>query len=430
MAERSWQISAFLCHRKSLFTDGCGRFGRNVVSPVIGSACSCVWENSRLENLSYIKLKKQDKEGEIMASISLCMIVRNEEKVLGRCLSCVRGFADEIIIVDTGSTDRTKEIAFSFTDKVYDFKWKDDFAAARNFAFSKGTGDYLFWLDADDVVRQEERRKLMDLKRQLDDERPDVVMMKYAVGYDGDGEPSFFFYRERLLRRCGKAVWKGRIHEAVEPFGKVVREDIMIEHRKVGTGDPDRNLRIFEQMLREKGKLSPRDQYYYGKELYYHRRYRDAASVFSEYLELPDGWREDRVDACRHGAYCMYRIGDRDRALKFLLSGLSEGIPKPELCCDLGWWFFSAKRYRDAIFWYGQAVQAGKLTGEDGFVMPECRGYVPYLQMCVCYDRLGEWKTAERYNELAERCRPGTETCQLNRKYFEKRKEQQIEWIQ
>ena len=221
MAERSWQISAFLCHRKSLFTDGCGRFGRNVVSPVIGSACSCVWENSRLENLSYIKLKKQDKEGEIMASISLCMIVRNEEKVLGRCLSCVRGFADEIIIVDTGSTDRTKEIAFSFTDKVYDFKWKDDFAAARNFAFSKGTGDYLFWLDADDVIRQEEWRKLMDLKRRLDMEWPDVVMMKYAVGYDGDGAPSFFFYRERLLRRGGKAVWKGRIHEAVEPFGKV-----------------------------------------------------------------------------------------------------------------------------------------------------------------------------------------------------------------
>ena len=93
-----------------------------------------------------------------MVSISLCMIVRNEEKVLGRCLACVQGFADEIIIVDTGSTDRTKEIAFSFTDKVYDFKWKDDFAAARNFAFSKGTGDYLFWLDADDVVRQEERR--------------------------------------------------------------------------------------------------------------------------------------------------------------------------------------------------------------------------------------------------------------------------------
>ena len=136
------------------------------------------------------------------------------------------------------------------------------------------------------------------------------------------------------------------------------------------------------------------------------------------------------MDACRHGAYCMYRIGDRERALKFLLSGLSEGIPKPELCCDLGWWFFSAGRCRDAIFWYEQAVQTGRRTGEDGFVMPECRGYIPYLQMCVCYDRLGEWKMAERYNDLAERCRPGTEACRLNREYFEKRKAQQIEQIQ
>jgi len=353
-----------------------------------------------------------------MAAISLCMIVRNEEKVLGRCLSCVQKFADEIIIVDTGSSDRTKEIAYAFTDKVYDFTWIDDFAAARNFAFSKGTGEYLFWLDADDVITEKEREKLMDLKQRLDKEQPDVVMMKYAVGYDGDDEPSFFFYRERLLRRCGKAVWNGRIHEAVTPFGKVVREDIMIEHRKVGAGDPDRNLRIFERMIRENGKLSAREQYYYGKELYYHRRYKEAAAVLADYLKLPDGWREDRVDACRHGAYCMYQIGDRGRALRFLLSGLAEGIPKPELCCDLGWWFFSGGRYRDAIFWYSQAPQTGKWTGEEGFVMPEYRGYIPYLQMCVCYDRLGDWKTAERYNELAEMCRPGTEKCRLNREYF------------
>lgn len=375
--------------------------------------------------LLYHIMKEKDK-GEAMATISLCMIVRNEEKVLGRCLSCVQKFADEIIIVDTGSSDRTKEIAYAFTDKVYDFTWIDDFAAARNFAFSKGTGEYLFWLDADDVITEKEREKLMDLKRRLDRERPDVVMMKYAVGYDGDGKPAFFFYRERLLRRCGKAVWNGRIHEAVTSFGKVVREDITIEHRKVGGGDPDRNLRIFERMIRENGKLSAREQYYYGKELYYHRRYREAADVFSEYLKLPDGWREDRVDACRHGAYCMYQIGDRERALRFLLLGLAEGIPKPELCCDLGWWFFAGGRYRDAIFWYREAPQTGKWTGEDGFVMPEYRGYVPYLQMCVCYDRLGEWKMAERYNELAERCRLGTEACRLNREYFDKRKAQQI----
>ena len=142
-----------------------------------------------------------------MASVSLCMIVRNEEQVLGRCLSCVKDFADEIIIVDTGSTDKTKEIASLFTNQIYDFPWIDDFAAARNFAFLKGTGDYLFWLDADDVITEEEQKKLMKLKMRLDQEKTDVVMMKYAVGYDGSGSPSFFFYRERLLRRCERAVW-------------------------------------------------------------------------------------------------------------------------------------------------------------------------------------------------------------------------------
>lgn len=302
-----------------------------------------------------------------------------------------------------------------FKDQIYDFPWIDDFAAARNFAFQKGTGDYLFWLDADDVITEEEQKKLMKLKMRLDQEKPDVVMMKYAVGYDGSGSPSFFFYRERLLRRCERAVWKGRIHEVIEPFGKTVREDILIEHRKIGTGDPDRNLRIFEKMIREKGKiagLTAREHYYYGKELYYHKRYKEAAGVFLTYLERSDGWHIDRIDACRHGAFCMYQLGKRDEALSFLLMGLREGIPGPELCCDLGWWFFSGKQYADAEFWYRQALKTGRLAGEEGFIMPEYRGYIPYLQLCVCLDRMGERKKACWYNELAERCHPGNGSVQ------------------
>ena len=72
-----------------------------------------------------------------MITISLCMIVKNEEEVLERCLNSLKGLMDEIIIVDTSSTDSTKEIAARYTDKIYDFSWCDDFAAARNFSFSK-----------------------------------------------------------------------------------------------------------------------------------------------------------------------------------------------------------------------------------------------------------------------------------------------------
>lgn len=102
-----------------------------------------------------------------MITLSLCMIVKNESDVLGRCLSCTKDIADEIIIVDTGSTDNTKEIAHGFTDKVYDFEWCDDFATARNFSFSKASMDYTMWLDADDVIDEKNRALLLKLKNEL-----------------------------------------------------------------------------------------------------------------------------------------------------------------------------------------------------------------------------------------------------------------------
>ena len=79
-----------------------------------------------------------------MITLSLCMIVKDEEDVLGRCIDSVKSIVDEIIIVDTGSVDATKDIAKSYTDKVYDFKWIDDFSAARNFSFSKATSSSYF----------------------------------------------------------------------------------------------------------------------------------------------------------------------------------------------------------------------------------------------------------------------------------------------
>ena len=77
-----------------------------------------------------------------MVSISLCMIVKDEEAVLGRCLSGMKDLVDEIIIVDTGSEDRTREIARQYTDRIYFFEWIDDFSAARNFSFLKASMDY------------------------------------------------------------------------------------------------------------------------------------------------------------------------------------------------------------------------------------------------------------------------------------------------
>ncbi len=142
-----------------------------------------------------------------MTTVSLCMIVRNEEKVLARCLDSVRGIADEICITDTGSTDKTREIARKY-GTVQVFPWCNDFSAARNFSFAQARMDYTLWLDADDVLLPSDRQKLLALKAELDG-TADVVMLPYHTGFDEQGRPTFFCYRERLLKTS--AHFDGRV---------------------------------------------------------------------------------------------------------------------------------------------------------------------------------------------------------------------------
>ena len=173
-----------------------------------------------------------------MPTISLCMIVRDEAAVLERCLQSVAHLVDEIIIVDTGSVDETKTIAAAFTPHLYDFPWQDDFSAARNFAFSKGTGDYLFWMDADDVLPPESQQRFLERKPYF---QADMIVMPYYAALDGQNQPLFTFERERLMRRTANYQWEGAVHEVIPIRGTVQREDIPIWHKKQKPRDADRN---------------------------------------------------------------------------------------------------------------------------------------------------------------------------------------------
>ena len=358
-----------------------------------------------------------------MVSISLCMIVKNEEDVLARCLESAAELVDEIIIVDTGSTDRTREIAACFTDKIFDFPWRDDFAAARNESFSHATMDYCLWLDADDVLLEEDQKAFLDLKESL---APDVsvVMAPYHTGFDEKGRLTFSYYRERLIKNRAGMSWAGAVHEAVAPVGKVLYSEFAVTHRKTRPSDPDRNLRIYQTQLEAGKELEPRQQFYYGRELYYHKRWKEALEVFEAFLEEGRGWVENNIDACCHCAYCHRELGHEQAALAALFRTFTYDWPRAEVCCEIGNWFFRKEEFRQAAYWYTLALTCTRDDRRGGFVSPDCYGYLPCIQLCVCHSRLGDPKKAEAFNDLAASFKPDSPAVEHNRAVFQALSEQ------
>lgn len=353
-----------------------------------------------------------------MITISLCMIVKNEEEVLSRCLDSVQGAVEEIIIVDTGSTDNTVNIARKYTNQVLFFPWKDDFSAARNVSFEAAQMDYCMWLDADDVLEDENREKLIQIKETLSPDT-DVVMLPYHGGFDSSGRPTLTYYRERLLRRDRNFRWEGAVHECITPRGKIVYGDAAVSHRKMHPSDGDRNLRIYQAKAAAGEILCPRDQFYYGRELMSHGFRREAIKVLQEFVDSGKGWGENCIEALRNIAWCRKQDGERKKALRALLQALEFGAPGGELCCDLGDWFREEKQYQTAIFWYQRAVEQKMEPQTGGFVVPDCYGYLPWLQMSLCWYALGNLQQAFNCNERALAFHPGDSICLGNRAFYQ-----------
>ena len=352
-----------------------------------------------------------------MPSISLCMIVKNEEDTLARCLSSVADFVDEIIIVDTGSTDRTKEIARPFTSDIYDFVWIDDFAAARNYAFSQATMEYILWLDADDFLRERDRSKLAELKDTLDPS-VDSVTMEYHLAHDEYGNVTVKNRRNRLVKRSNSFRWIGRVHEYLEVWGHIINSDVAITHASMHH-DRNRNIAIYENALQAGETFTPRDLYYYANELQDHARYEEAIQYYEQFLETGQGWIEDNLSACGKMADCHHALGNEQLELESAIRSLQYAAPRAEICCRLGFYFMQKSEWQSSIFWYKIAIALNPSDDMLGLSNTACSTWLPHLQLCVCYDRIGDHHLASAHNELAAQYRPEDERVLHNRAYFE-----------
>lgn len=180
------------------------------------------------------------------------MIVRNEERNLRDCLRPVAPWFHEIVIVDTGSTDHTRDIAAEFTAQVHHSVWSDDFAAARNESLDRATGDWIFWLDADDRVWPGEIPQLRHLLQQLGHQKQAYLLTTTCrPQFECEGERHLQHYR--LFRRDPVLRWKGRVHEQLRPEPRTLGYEICshalrIEH--LGYTDPSQQLKKAQRDLR------------------------------------------------------------------------------------------------------------------------------------------------------------------------------------
>ncbi len=293
-----------------------------------------------------------------MITVSLCMIVKNEERILRRCLDTVCDLADEIVIVDTGSTDGTKKIAAEYTEHIYDFEWINDFSAARNFAFSRCTMEYIYAADADEVLDEENRERFRQLKATLLPEI-EIVQMKYgnqlqfSTIYNYDEE-----YRPKLYKRIREFVWEHPIHEAVRLKPVIYDSDIVIKHMPEQL-HTDRDIAAFERLIKNKVRLSRKLYGLYARELYVsgsNRDFLNALEYFKNALEEEGRSSEEQMEA-----FCVvvraYRIaGDIAGFFKYAMrAAASDEENCSEICYELGCFYREKEDFQEAAMWFYNA---------------------------------------------------------------------------
>lgn len=327
-------------------------------------------------------------------TISLALIVKNVEKTIEKCLDSFSQCVDEIVIVDTGSTDRTLEILPKYTDKIYHFEWIDDFSAARNYNFSLCTGDFLFWNDGDDFIDVDNIRKI----KEFDFSDKEIVICNYIYARDEFGQPLSIVPRERIIKRSLGLQWCEPIHEYLPLRGaKVFVSDITTIHNKQH-GTSERNVKILEKIV-NKEPVNPRNLYYLGKEYLEFGRYDEAIVYLEKFIAHKDLFWEDCFQAYYKLALCYLYKNDGAGFKRNLFESIKIEDGWAEPFYQLGLFYMNQLQYQKAIHWFEYCTKLKRTPGLLSPYQPEYYTWLPYLNLCVCYDKIGEVEKAYDCNK-------------------------------
>lgn len=334
--------------------------------------------------------------------LSLCMIVKNEEENLKICLSKVIDFVDEVIIVDTGSTDNTRNIALEFTDKIYDFKWCNDFSKARNFSVSKSSNDWILVLDADEFITDFFRINVDQFINNLQNKKKVGRIQRINIMEDSQGSKK---YIERVNRIFNKNYfqYEGIIHEQIVSMDSKTYEtenvDVIAYHEGYTqealskTNKIKRNIDLLNLAV-ENNPVDPYLYYQLGKSYYMLKDYKNSSLYFEKSLSFELDFRLEYVeDLVETYGYSLINHGRYSDAL--MLENCSKFyLDFPDFCFLMGLIYMNNAKFDQAIesFLACTKFQSAKVEG--------ITTYIAYYNIGVIYEVLGFREKSIEYYKM------------------------------
>lgn len=347
--------------------------------------------------------------------LSVVLIVKNEVELLASCLDSLKTIWDELVIVDTGSTDKTVEIARSYGARLGYFEWRDDFAAARNYADSLCFGEYIYSQDADEVLLEghEVIRRIVE-EGECDGIAPFLIFKR-----DGQGKPSSTYHRQELLHKNnGEWLWKGAAHNWLEGTGRIEERGIVVEQLARPSGDRANFKDIFEALRANLNQYGQeRDLFYLAREHFLNKHYYEAIGLVSLMLQGQPTWPLQRSRAAMMSGKCWRLLGNSDMAEQAYIRALVECGTTAEPHYHLGQLCYEQERFDEAVAW---------LKASTGFEPP---GYFCDQSMydwrrwhllAVCLSKVGQHEEAVLYGAKALVARPDDENLKRNQALLEK----------
>lgn len=344
-----------------------------------------------------------------MTKISVCIIAKNEEKTIERCLASLVPYQFEIIVVDTGSTDRTKEIAKRFTDHIYDFTWCDDFGAARNFSIDKASNEWIFCIDCDEYIISYDTELIRSL----------LLNYELSLGYiiqrnvmHAESEQGVSYINGPIARVFNRKYYRfsGAIHEQlvpIDPDAKEARFDtgIVVLHSGYDLQDEMmnqkqwRNITLLEKNLNS-CSLVEKPYYYFQLGKSYSSLKTDSAEqmkkneqkayeYYKEALSYPINPEEIyyKMLVVKYG-YALYDRKQSKEAISYLECCNSVLFKNADFVFVLGILYSSVGRYEESIDAFQKALYLEEAYTEG------TNGYLCHYNLGRIFERFGKWKKA------------------------------------